>query len=256
MFIDSSLIANHLGKNTVSDFTDIEQAVIAQKIAAVEAAVSRYYVDLSSAATRVEFLPVSDYKILSGSDLASIDVVNGKAVDYFSSSLPNVLQLTYTPVNLAGLVVNENVGAYGGQATGAFAIGTQLVGGVDYYLDVDTTGVSKSGILRRIYGSWSREARSIKVIYVSGSLSLGVEDSALVREVIIMCVVNAYRLWKSTMNVNPGGVVVKSESIGKYNYSAGGSVGSSGNEFGGAGALIPDEFGSMISHLFNWGKLF
>ena len=255
LFIDSDLIAKHLGKNTISELTDIEQAVIAQKIAAVEAAISRYYVDLSSAATRVEFLPVSDYDVVGGNDLSSIDLINGKVVDSYTSMGSDVLQLTYTPVNLSGLIVNEHVGAYGGQASGAFAIGTQLVSGVDYYLDVDTTGVSKSGIIRRISGAWSQQARSIKITYVSGSLSISTEDAALVREVIIMCVLNAYRFWKKTMNVNPAGVAASSESIGKYSYSTGGTSGSSGNEFGGMNALIPDEFGGMISHLFNWGKV-
>ena len=255
MFISTDLVAQQLGKNSISDFTEIERAVILQKIAAVEAAISKHYVDLSAATSRVEFLPVSDRELPDPEDLVAVDVVDNRVVTDYWSDGTDILQLSYTPVLLAGLVINEHTGAYGGQATGAFAIATQLINGVDYYLDIDTPGRSSTGIVRRIYGSWSQEARSIKVTYTSGSLSLSADDTALVTEVILLSVAHAYRFWKRTQNVSPGGVPVNTESIGKYSYSAGGAVGSSGTEFGGMSAIIPDEFGGMISHLFNWGKV-
>lgn len=257
MYIETVAVANELGKNDFSEFTEIEQAFLTRTINAVEAMLTKHYVDLTGAATKTEYLPHTNRDDVGDYDLVDIDHQGGRIVARPGGSGYDAIVLSSTPVLLEGLQVWEDPNAQGGQASGAFGASTLLTLGTDYYLDVNETGKSRSGILRRRNGIWCSEARSIKITYKTGTLALSAGDLALVDEVILKSVAHNYRFWKSTFNVNKDGSPIQSETIGKYSYTVGNGnrEGAYGNAFGGFGPLIPDEIAATISHLFNWGNL-
>lgn len=259
MFIDEDTIAVELGKKVFLEFSDSEKAFLTRTITAVESVISKYYVDLSGAATRTEYLPISHGDNGSDYDLVDVDFAQGRMSDRPSGTGTNALILSSTPVLSAGLEVREDISANGGQASGAFPDSTLLTKGEDYYLEIDepASGRSRCGILRRVGALWPNISRSVKVTYVCGSLAISASDSALITNAICMSVASQFRFWKSTFNVSKGGAPVSSESIGKYSYSVGSGnrAGSMGNEFGGFGPLLPDEIAASIAHLYNWGNV-
>lgn len=255
-YIDLDTIAVHLQKDSISDFTEHESTFLAMIRDTVESSISQHFVDLNGSGTKTEFLPVFGRNFDSSLDLIDLDINAGRVTPVIASYGTDVLILSYKPVLQAGLVVHEKPFGYAGQGS-AFGAEDLLTLGVDYYLDIDVTGRSSTGILRRINGSWSTEARSVRITYSHGSATLSDSDAALIRFVILQSVAHHYRFWKSTFAVSPNGLAISSESIGKYSYSSGSSQGqgSFGNTFGGFGPIIPDEIAVSISHLFNWGAV-
>ena len=77
------------------------------------------------------------------------------------------LQLKNMPIRSI-VSIHEDAGAMGGQAPGAFGASTLLTAGVDYYVDFDEPGISRSGLIYRTSGGWLAMPRAIKVVYVGG----------------------------------------------------------------------------------------
>src|SRR5690606_19172886 len=72
--------------------------------------------------------------------------------------------------------VYEDVNAKAGQGSNDFPASTLLTAGTEYWLDVDETGLSRSGFLIREAGTWSRRPRTIKVTYVAGLTAAELES--------------------------------------------------------------------------------
>ena len=255
-YTDLDTIAVYMQKNSLEDFTTHEQSFLSMILEAVEASISQHFVDLNGSGTITEFLPVRGRNFDDSLDMMDVDINAGRITPEQTGFGTDKLFLSKTPVLLTGLVVHEKPFGYAGQGS-AFGAEDLLTLGVDYYLDINTTGRSSTGILHRVSGSWSTEPRSIRVTYTHGSAALTDGDAALIRNVILQSVAHHYRFWKSTFAVSPSGVSIGSETIGKYSYSSGSGQGQGafGNTFGGFGPIIPDEIAVSISHLFNWGNV-
>lgn len=212
-----------------------------------------------------EYLP-SGGRIRDEIDLADFRTQNGTVVplDYESGS--STLQLTHTPVLASGLVVYEDRGAMGGTVAGAYGASTLLVSGRDYYLDITRAGISTSGKIHRISGTWAREPRSIKVTYKAGpyaasDAALGFEFNEVFEECVSACVLHAYTFWarqKSSVDSGDNGMVPASESIGKYSRSLAsqrGTIGGGTFEFGSSPEIAPEALLSPLSTFVNAGKL-
>jgi hypothetical protein len=106
---------------------------------------------------------------LSGDGLASEvfdDVVAGRVMYRGGGGGSQELFLPELPVRSI-TSLHLDLSALAGSAPGAFAAGTALAAGVDFYLDLDDSGACRSGKLVR-YAGWPGTPRSVKVVYVAG----------------------------------------------------------------------------------------
>lgn len=128
-----------------------------------ESAVRRYVGFTITQATHTHFLPVQNE---NAGEIEGLDVVNGRVAFEFS----NATDKMYLPERPVRSITSlyEDSAAYGGQGSGDFPAGSALTGGTDYYIDYTTSGVSWSGLLRKVAGTWSVRARTIKAVYVAG----------------------------------------------------------------------------------------
>ncbi len=218
-----------------------------------------------SVSTLTEFLP-SGGRIRDEVDLADYKTSNGSIIPLDHDVGSSSLQLSHTPVLASGLVVYEDRGAEGGTVAGSFGASSLLTSGVDYYLDITRAGVSTSGKLIRISGTWAREPRSIKVTYKAGPLA--VDDAALYggfldiyEETVAACVLHNYSFWlrqQSSIESGDGGQVPTSESIGKYSRGMGsqkGTIGGGSFDFGSSPELCPEELCGGLTPFVNAGRL-
>ncbi len=129
----------------------------------VERAIENYIGFAVEQVTREELLPTFVNPEIDR-DLTSWDVVGGRVVEFLGGS--RVLTVTYAPLRSI-VAVYEDRTAYAGQNPGAFGPETLLTQGIDFYTDVDETGICRSGQLIRL-GSWPGTPRSVKIQYVSG----------------------------------------------------------------------------------------
>ena len=165
----------------------------------------------------------------------------------------DVLVLPHTPVWPLSLEVREDVGAYAGQASGAFGSDSVLTLGTNYWLDIDdaSTSLSNSGILRR-FGSWPTEPRSVKVTYYGGETAARLASEAgNLRYACLLTIIKAYKLLKSMQGSRTG--PKSNESIGKYSY---GTLADVQKVMSGVGFTVPYEAQRAAWPLKNFGRLF
>lgn len=117
--------------------------------------------------------------------------------------------------------VYEDVNAKAGQGSNDFPAATLLTAGTEYWLDVDETGLSRSGFLIREAGTWSRRPRTIKVTYVAGLTAAELEsDYSDIKDLICEEVQMRFQRAKSMQGTAGAGGRIKSESIGgEYSVS-------------------------------------
>src|SRR5690606_6904105 len=114
-------------------------------------------------ATYTHFLPSGD---LFSSDPKEVDVVNDRvAVSGWSDT--RILQLPELPVRSITSIY-EDAAAEFGQGPGDFNASTLLTSGVDYALELDQTGICRTGHVRRVGSVWPAKAGTVKVTYVAG----------------------------------------------------------------------------------------
>lgn len=164
--------------------------------------------------------------------LDPIETVNGRAVvSYGHFTTGNILKLPETPVRSITAVYEDRL-AFGGQFPGAFASGTLLTQGIDYWLDYEYVGFSQTGHLKRIVGAWPGIERTVKVIYVAGysPAELNGDPAALpvtalpIKEAVLSSVVLSYNASLNLQEGEPGTITRKrlGDKNESYNVSESG----------------------------------
>lgn len=225
MICDRAEILVYLRKAAV-DLSDADDALIDLLHPLVESAVHNYVQNDLNYQQYVEYLPQG--KADPGQDYPLDDFQKqGEQYVFLGGRAGNeALKLTNTPVALSGIRVWEDVGAYGGQSSSAFASGTELTVGSDFYLDVkDTSNLSTTGILWRA-GVWPLEPRCVKVQYYGGYTAqqlVGRMAGALKLATLIQFAFEFNSVKSMNPTVGTGGPKVR-EKIGKYEYQTGEQV--------------------------------
>lgn len=137
-------------------------------------------------ATYTEYYPnnqqqslVSGDELISGWDLIGSTVVGRERGDLSHAALP----LKRVPVRSITSVY-ENVAAW--DTDGGSWTSSHLLAATSYYLDLDESGYSYSGILYKNTGVWCRKPRTIKVTYVAG-FTAGEIESQFPKIKMAMC---------------------------------------------------------------------
>ena len=201
----------------------------------------------------VEFLPIGQPYAERDTALEQVHKVGDRLVFVGGKPGTEALQLKHLPV-ISITEIREDVGANAGQSSDAFADETILTAGTDYWLDFDTTGVSRTGLIYR-YGAWPTEPRSIKVTYFAGlsETRLNGDFAGDVRYAAILTVVKAFKQ-AVAVATSPAGVgAVVGERIGKYGvqYSSG-----IAELTGGMVISVPIEAQNLLQTSRNYGRLF
>lgn len=240
-----------LGKSR--SISDADSALVDMILPLSDAAVKNYLQTDLHYSQHVEYLPI-------GSPVAERDdiqepIMRGDVVT-FAHIPPGVdtLQLKHLPVVLSGIEVREDVGAWAGQESQAFADDTLLVLGTDYYLDVDdaANNMSRTGLLYR-YGKWPTEPRCIKVTYYGGLTASQLNNLwGDIKLAAIMTGVHAYQMFKIRQGGDGSGPKT-SQSIGKYSYTrdAGSIALAMAGDIG-----VPAHAKSLLFRHRNLGRLF
>lgn len=203
-------------------------------------------------ATHVEFLPANDRGQQVDPLLDSDIAVRANSFSFRAAGRStDVLQLKHTPIVLDGLEVREESDAMAGQRDGAWGSNTILTRGVDYFLDLDETGMSRTGHLCR-QGLWSGEPRSVKVTYLGGytrqqldsGIALGIKEAVLITA--------AVNLKEAIIQWNLTGGPLVSESLGHYSatYAAVGMENFSWS------VNVPAKAVDKLQKYRNYGRLF
>lgn len=267
IFTDMNRIAYRIGDTAYDDLADIVKTRLEWLATSVEQALSRppWNFRLASA-TYTEYFPAGG-RIVDDVDLADYSISNdGTVIPLDQETGSSILQLSHTPVLEDGLVVYEDRSAYGGQGSSPFPAATLLTGGQDYFLDSDRAGLSTTGRLHRVAGSWSREPRSIKVTYKGGPVvaetaELGADFFEIFQEVVAACVIHNYAFWKqqqSSFESGNNGQIETSESLGKYSHSfksPTSTIQGMQFSFGGSPEFVPDALASPLTPFVNVGGL-
>lgn len=232
--------------------TNAEIALVDMLMPLVNAAIGDWLRKNAEYTQHVEYLPMGqpDY---DRNDLILRDVsISGNRVVFDTSYAgTSVLQLTHTPVALAGLEIREDVGGYAGQSDSAFGSDTILTEGTDYYLDVDSSGnLSTTGHVFS-FGTWPTEPRSIKVTYYGGHTAAQLNGNAggAIKLAAILSNVKAFNQIVAFQG-EPAGPETN-ESIGKYSYGRGLS-----QVFAGGGFTIPYEAQRLLMPHRSFAGLF
>lgn len=236
-----------LGRST--SLTAADEALIDLLMPLVEAVVVNYLNNGLHYGQHVEYLPIGQTAGEQGALRdQDVDFAGNRALLRGGPPGTDALQLKHTPVVLTGLEVREDIGANAGQAADSFGSDTILTAGTDYWLDIDETGVSRTGILYRS-GAWPTEPRSVKVTYYGGHTAAQLNGAAGDIKLVYLRAIR--KAFKSEKNQQTGDGPKISESIGKYSYSTSADA---ANAMAGAGHTIPPEDVAILHRYFNYGR--
>ncbi len=105
-----------------------------------------------------------------------LDITAGR-ITFRQKSASRILQLSELPVRSI-TEVREDSAAYAGQGSSDFAASTILTSGTDYFLNVDQTGISRTGHLERIGATWPSRSRTVQVQYPAGYTAAELDGTA------------------------------------------------------------------------------
>ncbi len=200
-----------------STLTDADAALLEMTKRQVEDRIRRHCRWQITEKQHVEYLPrVSSIGVGDEFMLEKLSS-NRAAWSHHGGSGGDELQLPHIFVSSIARLF-QDTGAAAGQGSGDFGSGTLLTSGTDYYLDRDASGeFCRSGIVFRSRGvSWSRKARTIKVVYTAGFTPTQLDEEYRdVKDACIEETVRQFKRAKSRQGNDGGGVgEVKSEMIG------------------------------------------
>jgi hypothetical protein len=170
----------------------------------------------------IHFLPERAIATDEGVEFVETVGPNNRVIFGTTRTWGDVLQLPQTYVRSI-TEVREDPTAYGGQGSSAFPSDSVLTEGDDYWLDVDESGLSKTGHVLRAAGiGWSGIPRSIRVSYMAGLTAAELDgEYSNIKEAVINETITRFKIAKSRSGANTSGVgPIKSESIGgQYSVS-------------------------------------
>lgn len=220
--VSNAEVFAYLGKSTPTS----EESVLMNLLAPMAEGSVRQHIGYSvDQQSHTHFLPERDS--LEG-DVNKIDSVNDRVFFEYGHGTDKL----YLPERAVRSItsVYEDQAAYNGQGTNDFAVATLLTAGTDYYLDYTAAGVSWSGMIRKIAGTWPSRSRTIKVTYVAGFTASELSGEAAVvgpngvgvgqlKWATLLAVAIAYKQNSSLSGSNVGPVV--SERLADYSVSYG-----------------------------------
>lgn len=203
-------------RKAADSLSDAEDALLDLVHPLAESAVHQYLQNDLNYARYVELLPIGSAIRDDDYPLDHFQSENNRYVFEAGGSGVDRLYLRQTPVLAAGLEVWEDISANAGQSATAFASSTLLTAGVDYWLDADQEGTSRSGALIRS-GVWPSEPRCVKVAYYGGltGAQLYGKFGGSIKLAAMLTVAAAYRA-AATLSDTEGPKI--RERIGKYEY--------------------------------------
>ena len=201
---------------------DAALTLIDKLIPRVESLVRDFLRFNPESATRDEYYPqetLNNY--LDGDPLVGgYDLIGGLAVPRIRGDrVLSAFGLRNLPVRSI-TEVRENAAAWmTGAADGNFP-DTHIISASNYQLDVDKSGLSWTGILRRVSGSWVTAPRGVKVTYVSGLSAAEFEgEYSSIKHAIIVAVLEWIGAIKYRANAALGGGIVTNLSIRDFSVT-------------------------------------
>lgn len=188
----------------------------------VESAIARFLGYDVVYAERTEFLPDDSGPQLFGDE--AWDVRNGVAFRE-SAGGRSILSLHNVPVRSVESV-HQDYSGYAGQGVDAFPPSAELQQGTHYFLDMQSSGLSWTGKLIRIAGSWPSSARSVRIVYCSGLTEEELAgEYADVKMAALISIAKAFNEVKANQNSSTGasGAIV-AERLADYSVQYQGAV--------------------------------
>lgn len=190
----------------------------------------------------VEFYPTED--IAPQVDGEEIKVTSSGVYVSPGSVSGTVLALRNIPVRSITSIYEDDDG-YFGDGPSAFAAGSLLTAGSDYYLSREKAGISWTGHVYRIATGWCSVPGSIKVTYVAGLTDAELDgDYSPVRWAVLRTFGD---LWARAKSLQGG-----QRMDGMTSESIGGGVSASYVNEQLRGAPIPDDAAAKIEHLVSY----
>lgn len=222
MIVSKAEILTYLGMT--SGTSDADSALVTLLHSKVEGTIKRYLGYDPEQTTFVEIVPGGSIYRYVDMSLATYDVIGTSNRAAAWTVDHDRLQLRHVPVRSITSVY-ENASAYAGDAPGAFSASAALLTeGQDYYVDWDTTGICRSGMLIRV-GAWPAVPRSVKVTYVAGYTAAefdgtgGFEaDASPIKLAVITQMGKEFSAAKTSVTKGGAGVV-QSLSLDDYSVS-------------------------------------
>lgn len=167
MILDRAEILSYLGLgSTVTTAQDGRLNMIQPM---VEDAIKGHLGYRVEQATYTHFLPASRRTGSEPEVQFFYDVQGGKAIAASAGGSYEHQQLLVPELPIRSVTnIWEDTSARGGQGATDFAASTLLTAGIDYWVDYETSGLSKSGLIYRTNRSWSGIPRTIKAAYTAG----------------------------------------------------------------------------------------
>jgi len=166
-------VLTYLGKAGTAD--DAARGLLQMLIPLAEESIRNHVGYSVTQQTYTQLYPDRDMSSDNGGD-EFVDITNGR-VSFRQGGSTRILQLQELPVRSI-TTVKEDSSAYAGQGNSDFASITALTSGTDYYLDVDQSGICRTGHLIRIGATWPNRGRSVQVTYVAGYTSAELDGTA------------------------------------------------------------------------------
>jgi hypothetical protein len=211
----------YLGKTP----TDAERSLMDLLRPMAEDLVRDYVGYTITSGTYTHFLPESNGDT---GEIEHLDVVNDRVVAEWSQETDRLI-LPERPLRTITSIYADAAATFG-QGSGDFGAGTLLTAGSDYAIEYTTSGVSWSGIIRKIAGSWPSRAGTVKVTYTAGLSAAelagvtavrGPKASA-VRQLRLAAIIAASIAFKQGQAANTGAIT--SERLADYSVTYGKSA--------------------------------
>lgn len=242
-----------------SSISEADEGLLNMVIAGAHAAVRKFLqYDPEYKESRTEFYPrLQEY---TDARMATLESDGERAyIDRISAGAGDILIVQHLPVRqVRALYVDEN--ARHGTMSGAFAESTRLSEGVDFYPEYEQSGVCKSGIIRRVSGSWPATPGTVKITYECGYTAeelngdADVFDARELKEGVLLAITRAFKARKLEQKSTLAGWTagpMTSESLGDYSYSVDGSS----VKFFNASAYLTPETKEKLQEFRHYGMI-